>query len=75
MSTSIDTRLAELLALTQSSYLLVNPALMNIDDLSSVRPGGVIRCRDQLGMSIQSMQASEPNLGCIAGWISDDEGD
>jgi hypothetical protein len=46
-------------------FVAVHTGRLNIDDLLEARPGGIIR--------VDVKPTDSPFIGCIAGWISEDE--
>ena len=54
--------------------LAIDEANVNIDDLMQYIPGGVIRCYINPADCITILQiADDSSLGCVAGWISEEE--
>ena len=56
-------------------FIAIHAANVNIDDLlNSHRPGAIVRCYSNPAEAIQFFPSGDcPLLGCVAGWISEDE--
>lgn len=69
----IDDKVSELLALSTTWFVSVDASKVNIDDLLNLRPGTIVRCSTDPRNCIQTHYAPDAYVGCIAGWISEDE--
>lgn len=70
---SADERMCRLLDMGQQWFLAIDAASVNLDDVTSIRPGGIVRCRTPPGDAVRIFHIDAPELGCVAGWISDEE--
>jgi hypothetical protein len=47
---------------------------VNLNDLcNAVRPGSIVRCDGIPSECVTYIPGDEPALGCVAGWISEDD--
>ena len=66
-----DERYGRLVAAGMGGLWLVNPSLVNLEELHNARPGQLIRCEDV--NAIRRVGGAQDEVAaCIAGWISED---
>jgi predicted RNase H-like nuclease len=70
----MDARMSRLHEAGMTGMWLVNQSLTNIDDLLNSRPGMIVRVKDIHNAVKFIPVAGEDVSGCIAGWISDEDG-
>lgn len=70
---TIAQKQADLYEMHPFGFLAVDANLVNLDDLLSARPGAIVRCFGQPSELIAWFPPAESYVGCIAGWISEDD--
>lgn len=55
------------------TFIAVDIDNVNLEDLMSCRPGGIVRCHGNPAEVISVFAFENTALGCVAGWISDEE--
>lgn len=70
----IDPKMGRLLEAGLFGMWFVDAENINLEDLCSSRPGGVVRCKGNPNDVVKFIPSDEHGVeGCIAGWISEDE--
>lgn len=56
------------------SFIAVQAGMVNLDDLLNARrPGAIVRCYEKPSEVILVVQLDGGPVGCVAGWVSEDE--
>lgn len=71
-TTTIDDKHMRLMAMSMG-FIAIWDGMVNLDDLMYMRPGGIVRCRDKPADCISIFHPDLSSVGCVAGWISDEE--
>ena len=66
----LDEKVADLFAMC-NWFVAVNTFNVNIEDLVNASPGAIVRVNGDLSNNIQVFIPNSPEIGCIAGWISE----
>lgn len=66
-------KLTELDAMSCAGFLAIDESLVNWDDLLDAWPGKIVRVIGDPRKAIVHMAAENNAIGCVAGWISEDE--
>jgi hypothetical protein len=57
----------------RGAFIAFREGSVNIDDLLSMEPGSLVRCKENPRDCLAVYVTDEPTLGCVAGWISEDD--
>lgn len=55
------------------SFIAIDERNVRLADLTDVRPGQIVRCWANPSDCIRVFYTDEAPVGCVAGWISDED--
>lgn len=55
------------------SFIAIDERNVEIRDLQQMRPGQIVRCRANVNDCIRVFCMDDAPVGCVAGWISDED--
>lgn len=56
-----------------SGFIAIKDRAVNMNDLTSLKPGGIVRCRENPEDCIKVFYGDDTAIGCVAGWMSEPE--